>query len=47
MKLSDVHHPLPREDRPFALLLWLLFCISVWVLGFALSVLIIEKLYFR
>ena len=47
MKLSNVHHPFLSGDRPRAPLLWLLFCISVWGLGIAVSVLLIEKLYFR
>jgi hypothetical protein len=40
MKSSNVRGPI-------ALFLWLLFCISIWLLGVALSVLVIEKLYFR
>ena len=47
MKLVNVQHPSLTEDRPLARLLWLLFCVSIWVLGIALSALIIEKLYCR
>ena len=47
MKMHNVQHPLLTEDRPLTQVLWLLFCISIWVLGIALSVLIIENLYFR
>ncbi|HTS17092.1 MAG TPA: hypothetical protein VMP11_05930 [Verrucomicrobiae bacterium] len=47
MNPTNVHHPLPREARPFALLLWLLFCAAIWVLGFALALAIIENLYYR
>ncbi|HVM60330.1 MAG TPA: hypothetical protein VMV72_05620 [Verrucomicrobiae bacterium] len=47
MKLSNVHHPSPKEAHPATLLLWLMFCVSVWLLGFTLAMVIIEKLYFR
>jgi hypothetical protein len=46
MKLCNVQHPILTEDHPLTRLLWLLFCVSIWALGFALSVLIIENLYF-
>ena len=47
MKARNVQHPFLTEDRPLTRLLWLLFCVSIWVLGIALSALIIENLYFR
>jgi hypothetical protein len=47
MKMSNVQHPFLTEDRPLTRLLWLLFCVSIWALGIALSVLIIENPYFR
>jgi hypothetical protein len=47
MKLSNIHHPFLAEDRRRALVLWLLFCASMWGLGIAVTVLLIEKLYFR
>ncbi len=47
MKVSNVHHPVVTGDRPLARLQWLLFCGFLWALGFALSMLIIENLYFR
>jgi hypothetical protein len=47
MKLSSVHHPSLTEVRPRALLVWLLFCVTIWGLGIAVSVLLIEKLYLR
>jgi len=46
MKVSKFHHPLLAEDRPLTRLLWLLFCVSLWALGIALSALVIQKLYF-
>jgi hypothetical protein len=45
MKESDIHHLFATEHRRLAL--WLLVCGSIWALGIALSVLIIEKLYIR
>jgi hypothetical protein len=47
MKPSNIHHPFLTGDRPRALLLWLLFCVSMWGLGIAVSVLLIEKLYYH
>ncbi len=47
MKVRSVQHAFLTGDRPLARLLWLLLCISIWVLGFALAELIVEKLYFR
>jgi hypothetical protein len=47
MNVRNVQHPFLTEDRPRTRLLWLLFCVSIWALGIALSVLIIENLYFR
>ncbi|MGD0057794.1 MAG: hypothetical protein ABSD58_00105 [Verrucomicrobiia bacterium] len=47
MKMRNVQHAFLAEDRPLTRFLWLLVCISVWVLGFALAELIIENLYFR
>ena len=47
MKPSNVHHLFLTDARFRALLLWLVFCVSVWGLGIAVSVLLIEKLYCR
>ena len=47
MKVSTIQHPALTEDRPLARLLWLLFCGSIWLMGVALSVLIIERLYYH
>jgi hypothetical protein len=47
MKAHSVQHGFLTGDRPLTRLLWLLLCISIWVLGFAVAELIIEKLYFR
>ena len=47
MKAINIEHPALTEDRPLARLLWLLFCGFIWLLGVALSVLTIERLYYR
>jgi hypothetical protein len=47
MKVRTVQHAFLTGDRPLTRLLWLLFYVFIWGLGFALAVLIIEKLYFR
>jgi len=47
MKVHTVQHAFLTGDRPLTRLLWLLFCVSIWGLGFALALLIIENLYFR
>jgi hypothetical protein len=47
MNIHDIHHSPLAVDRPLTRLLWLLFWISIWVLGLGLCDLIIEKLYFR
>ncbi len=46
MKVNNVQHAVVTVDRPLTRLQWLLFCGSLWALGIALSVLIIENLYF-
>jgi hypothetical protein len=47
MKIRTVQHAFLTEDRPLTRLLWLLFWTSLWVSGFVVAELIIEKLYFR
>lgn len=47
MKENDIHHLFATEHRRLAVALWLLVCGSIWALGIALSVLVIEKLYIR
>jgi hypothetical protein len=44
MKARNVQHSLLTGDRLLTQILWLLFCVSIWVLGIALSALIIENL---
>jgi hypothetical protein len=47
MSARHIQHSLLTHDRPLRRFLWLLLWISIWVVGFALSELIIENLYFR
>ena len=47
MMVHNLQHSLLMERRPLTQLPWLLFSVSMWGLGIALSALIIEKLYFQ
>lgn len=47
MNTPNIHHSLLTHNRSLTRFLWLLFWVSVWVLGLALCDLIIDKLYFH
>ena len=47
MNVSLPHHSHPLKDAKLACLAWLIFCITLWALGFLLCATIIERLYLR